>query len=103
MVEIFTDMNKQTEKILPQMAQVYRQEFAKDPWLEVSKCTNDTCIEGMGGCPVGSACSKCGQLLEPVYDVNELIAGWAELLNEGKSWLEVATARSCLHSGYIGA
>ncbi len=85
------------------MASIYQQEFAKEPWLEVSKCANSACGAGMGSCPVGSACNQCGQQLTPAYDVDELITGWAELLDEGRSWLEAVVVRGCLHPGDTGA
>jgi hypothetical protein len=103
MIEVITTMNKSAEDILPQMARVYQQEFAKEPWLEVSKCVNSVCSEGIGACPVGEACGRCGQVLVSAYDTNELINGWSDLLDEGKSWLEIVTARNYLHPGYISA
>jgi len=72
------------EKYYDNLAQVYQQAFAGDPWFEVIKCADlqdvKRCVGGFSTLPVGTTCEMCGNcLIKPAYEIPELIEKFTQI------------------------
>lgn len=93
-----TDKNK-FEQLLPSMTALYKREFAKAPWFEVSRCPEPTCATDFTSRLAGDSCAACQTELVEAYDQLELASRWRALLEDG-GMAEVELAKGCLHPGY---
>lgn len=91
------------EEVSGQMAAIYKKEFAKAPWNEVTRCTNEDCDTEFSPQLEGTDCTSCGECLSPAYEVDALCARWRDMLRSESAIAEIVTAKDCLHPGYFGS
>lgn len=77
------------DDISERMARVYKNEFAKPPWNEVSQCRNNDCAETFAALCPGGNCPQCESVLEEAYDAEGLVRAWEDALDNCGAVMEV--------------
>ena len=78
------------EQVAPRLAQIYKYDFAREPWNERSRCADELCATGYCANEPGEACGTCGRPLVDAYDDDTLIRGWQELVTQEDAMMEIA-------------
>lgn len=89
MKEIFTQGETPAEQQLVQLAEVYKEAFARPPWNEVSQCTNEECEVNYSEQSVDNCCQGCGGPLKEAYNTQELMAAWIGILKDQNGFMEL--------------
>lgn len=90
-VEIITSTNAEViESFIDPMAEAYKDDFARAPWFEVSRCDEDACSISFTEHNVDSPCPGCGVAMGPAYTTKELAAKWQKLLAEDNGLVELS-------------
>ncbi len=73
----------------PELAEIYKYDFARKPWYENSKCVSEACpVQYSEQMPL-NACTGCGEPMCEAYETDELTSGWSAIVKDQEGMMQL--------------
>lgn len=76
----------------PELAEIYKYDFARKPWYENSKCISETCPVQFREEMPSTPCVGCGEPMCAAYETEELVERWSTIVKDQDGMMQLTVA-----------